>query len=551
MSQSNSGNLWYKNAIIYALDVDRFADSNGDGIGDFRGAMEHMGYLADLGVTCIWLLPFYSSPDRDNGYDIMNYYDVDPKLGTLNDFMEFVRVAGEHGIRVIIDLVMNHTSDRHPWFQAARRDRNSRYRNYYRWADNPDPVPPDKGTIFPEEEDTVWTYDEVAGSYYHHRFYHHQPELNTYNPEVREEIFRVLDFWLSFGISGFRVDAAPHMISTTAVETPHPAASHQILKDMRAFVTRRHPDAILLAESDVEPEELAEFFGDGDEFHLLFNFALNNYLYLALARQSARPITAILKRLPAIQETGQWANFLRNLDEVDLERLTDEERAEVLDTFAPDENMRIFGRGMRRRLAPILDGDIPRMKLAFSLLFSLPGTPVIVYGDEIGMGEDLSQHGRKAVRTPMQWSGDAPNCGFSTAPKNKLVQPMIDSGPFDCSHINVELQRNDPGSFWHWVRKLLLARRNCPEIGFGTWHSMGLENESVLAHRCTWKDHTFLAIHNFSEQEQTTELDLHDFKATGLVDVFRTSEDEVIGAEDGVYRFSLAAFEYRWFWMKR
>lgn len=549
MKSHNQDELWYKNAILYALDVDRFADSNGDGIGDFRGAINHLDYLRELGVTCIWLLPFFPSPNRDNGYDIMNYYTVDSDLGTLEDFIEFVHKAGERGMRVIVDLVMNHTSRRHPWFEAARRDPESRFRRYYRWSDAPPPVPPQKGSIFPGEEDTVWTYDEVAGAYYYHRFYHFQPELNPFNPEVHQEILRVLDFWLSFGVSGFRVDAAPHMISLEAISSKEEPRPHALLKEMRSYVQSRRRDAILLAESDVEPEKLQVFFGEGDEFHLLFNFALNNFLFLALARGEAEPILDILTRLPAIQEMGQWANFLRNLDEVDLERLTDAQREEVFHLFAPEESMRIFGRGIRRRLAPMLQGDDRWVKLAFSLLFSLPGTPVIVYGDEIGMGDDLTQHGRNAVRTPMQWN-TTPNGGFSTAPPEKLVQPVISTGRYSYKKSNAATQRDDPESFWHWIRQLILIRRQCPEIGFGTWYGIHLSNKAVLAHRCTWKTHVFIALHNMSDKTQKVQLDVSEFQAEGLLDLFAPDRPP-LHAEGGLHTIQLQEFDYRWFRVKR
>src|SRR5215213_9091726 len=399
---------WYKNAVIYGIDVATFQDSNGDGIGDFRGVCDRLGYLTELGVTCLWLLPFFPTPNRDNGYDITNYLEVDPRLGTFDDFIHLVHRAGERGIRVLIDLVMDHTSDQHPWFQAARRDRGSRYRRYYEWSDAPSPADPDKTNIFPGEETSVWTYDAIAGQYYFHRFYHFEPDLNVMCPEVQEEIERVIDYWLSFGIAGFRVDAVSHMI-----ESPHKEDNaslvhdpHRVLRELRAYTAGRRPDAVLLGEADVEPGQLKSFFGDGDQLHMLYNFLLNNYLFLALAQQRSAPIARALRLLPPVPPSGQWVNFLRNFDELDLERLTEEERQAVYHAFAPDPEMRIFGRGIRRRLAPMLN-DPRRVLMAYSLMMSLPGSPLLMYGDEIGIGEDLSLPGRDAVRTAMQWSKHA------------------------------------------------------------------------------------------------------------------------------------------------
>lgn len=539
--------LWYKNAVIYAVDVHRYMDSNGDGRGDFAGLTSRIGYLAELGVTCLWLLPFYPTPDRDNGYDVADYYNVDPRLGTLDDFLEFLHRAGEHGIRVVLDLVMDHTSDEHPWFVAARYDPTSRFRHYYTWADYPPPTPPDMGNIFPGQENTVWTYDPISGSYYHHRFYHFEPDLNTANPDVIDEIERALDFWLSFGISGFRVDAASHMI-----ESYEPGAMssdrHDVLKDIRSYVSRRLPDAALIGEADVSPNKLASFFGDGDELNVLFNFVLNNYIFLAFAREEARPIIQALSMLPAIPASGQWANFLRNLDELDLERLPELDRQEVFDAFAPNEDMRIFGRGIRRRLAPMFDGDRRRLEMAFSLLFTLPGSPVIIYGDEIGMGEDLRQQGRHAVRAPMQWSGEA-NGGFSEAPAGQLMQPAIEDGPFGYHARNVAAQQQDPESFLNWMKRLIHTRRACPEFGQGNWQIFEKEIDEqapqVLAHRCAWKDGIVIAVHNLSGEEQEITLDLRDQRGRRLEGIFGKATHHVL--EEGMNRIQLDPYGYGWY----
>lgn len=535
--------LWYKNAIFYAIDVSVFADSDGDGIGDFRGLIDHLDHLAFLGVTCLWVLPFYPSPRRDNGYDIADYFGVDPRLGTLDDFIEFVHRAGERGMRVIIDLVMNHTSDKHSWFQAGRRSRDSRYHHYYVWTDAPPPTPPGEGTIFPDREDSVWTYDEVAGRYFYHKFYGFQPDLNLGNADVREEIHRVLDYWTSFGISGFRVDAAPHMIAKNGVPGTEPTDPHGVLRGMYQAVTARRPDAVLLGESDVEPEQLAVFYGDGDELTLLFNFLLDNYLFLALARGEGAPLTEALHRLPTVPERGAWANFLRNLDELDLERLSEEEREAVYRAFAPTPEMRIFGRGIRRRLAPMM-GDRARLELAMSLLFSLPGTPVIVYGDEIGMGDELQVEGRDTVRTPMQWSS-ARNGGFSNAPKQALYRPVVSDARFGPKQVNVADQRTDPDSFLHWMRGLIHLRRECPEIGLGTWHSMEVEEPSVFAHLCEWKGRIVVAVHNLTARPCEVVLDLSDNHVTHLESLWGSGACEALA--EGRFRLELAGFGYRWF----
>jgi maltose alpha-D-glucosyltransferase/alpha-amylase len=491
---------WYKNVLFYGLDVSTFQDSNGDGIGDFPGLCSRVDYIADLGVTCIWLLPFFPTRDGDNGYDVTDYFGVDPRLGTLQDFVAFVRKAGERGVRVIIDLVMDHTSDRHPWFQAARHDRRSRYRRYYIWTDAPPPVDPNQRNIFPGEESTVWTYDEVAGQYYFHQFYRFEPDLDVLQPEVQEEIKRVVDYWLSFGIAGFRVDAVSHMIDSPLKEERHPTLHdpHQILRDLRSYTSARRIDAALLGEADVVPEELGAFFGSEDELHLLYNFVLANYMFLALAIERAEPISRALRLMPPVPEAAQFVNFLRNLDELDLERLSDNERDLVFREFAPDPGMKIFDRGIRRRLAPML-ATRPRLELALSLLYSMPGAPLLIYGDEIGMGDNLSLHGRHAVRTPMQWSSE-PHAGFSTAPAESLTLPLIETGPFGYPRVNVADQTADPDSFLNWMKRLLQVRRQCPEWGAGRIHPFDTGEPSLFGHQAEWQGKRIIALHNLSDK---------------------------------------------------
>ena len=437
---------------------------------------------------------------------------------------------------------MNHTSDQHPWFEAARRDPASRFRSYYVWADHPAPVPPGAGTIFPGEEDSVWTYDAVAGTYYHHRFYHFQPDLNFTCPDVLDEVERVLDFWLAFGVSGFRIDAASHMVEGPG--SLQPEDPHGILRRFRQFVDERGSEVVLLGEADVEPERLADFFGDGDELTMLFNFVLNNYLFLAFAREDGEPLIRILRQLPALPPSAQWVPFLRNLDEVDLERLSEDERQEVFEPLAPDADMRIFGRGIRRRLAPMLGGDRRRIELAFSLLFTLPGAPMLVYGDEIGMGEDLGVDGRGAVRLPMQWDGSR-NGGFSGARKGDLIQPPLADGPFGYKSVNVEAQREDPDSLLHAVRRFVFARRAAPEFGVGSWHLFDTGTSAVVAHRCTGPDGIVAAVHNFSGEEQTVALELTGQRGRRLYDLFADGDGEAI--QDDTLEVTLPPYGYRWF----
>jgi maltose alpha-D-glucosyltransferase/alpha-amylase len=532
--------LWYKDAVIYGVDVDAFQDGNGDGIGDFRGLTDRLGYLVDLGVTCLWILPFYPSPDRDNGYDIRDYYGVDPRHGTLDDFITFLRKAGEHGIRVILDLVMNHTSDQHPWFQAARRDPRCRYHDYYVWTDSPPPTPPDKGNIL--EENTVWTYDEVAGAYYYHRFYHFEPELQFANPDVPVEMERVLDFWLSFEVAGFRVDAASHMIHKKGLDSTEPRDPHGILKELRRFVTERREGTVLLGEADVEPSQLADYIGEGDELNMIFNFLLNNYLYLALARQEAEPIARCLGLLPTIPQQGQWANFLRNLDEVDLERLTDEERQEVFAAFGPKPEMQIFGRGLRRRLAPMLR-DRRQLEMAWSLLFSLPGTPMIVYGDEIGLGEDLSLDGRNAVRVPMQWS-DGKNAGFSDAARKDLKRPVVTEGDFGYPKVNVAAQLDDPDSLLSHVKKLIAVRRRSRECGWGSFDVIPTDNPAVFAHWSKYQRDAVLTVHNLAKKSCTVTLDLKT-ESRNLARLHGNAEPQ--SPEQDTFRLRLPEYGYGWF----
>ena len=421
--------LWYKNAVIYCLDVETFMDANGDGIGDFRGLADRLDHLETLGVSAVWLNPFYPTPNRDNGYDITDFYDVDSRLGSPGDFVEFARAARDHGLKVIVDLVVNHTSIDHPWFRSARQSKDSPYRDWYVWSDDK-PEDITDGIIFPGVQEAVWTRTEETGAWYMHRFYAHQADLNIANRQVREEIMKVMGFWLELGVAGFRIDAVPFLIEYKGLKEEPDRDPYLLLSEMRDFLSWRRSEAIMLAESNVPRERARMHFGGrqydaDDRMHMIFDFPLNQRLWLAMVREDARPIVEALRsRDDDMPQQAQWATFLRNHDELSLDKLSEDERQEAFATLAPDAGMRIYDRGVRRRMAPMLGGDDARLKLAHSLLMALPGTPVMWYGDEIGMGENLSLPERYPVRTPMQWS-DTKNGGFSDS-DGDLVQPMAE-----------------------------------------------------------------------------------------------------------------------------
>ncbi|MGH7962939.1 MAG: alpha-amylase family protein [Candidatus Binatia bacterium] len=538
--------LWYKDAITYCLDVETYVDANGDGIGDFVGLTKRLAYLDGLGVNCLWLLPFYPSPNRDNGYDVIDYYNVDHRLGTLGDFVEFMHQARERGMRVIIDLVVNHTSDQHPWFQSARKDKDSPYRDYYVWSET-EPENADEEVVFPGAQETIWTYNGEAGAYYLHHFYEHQPDLNITNPAVRQEICKVMGFWLALGVSGFRVDAAPFLIELKGIEGANVSDPHAYLREFRDFLSWRRGNAILLAEANVAMNKIHEYFGDGDKLHMLFNFMVNQHLFLALTRQQAAPLIKGLRKPPQIPDSGQWANFLRNHDELDLGRLSAKQRQEVFQEFAPEAHMQIYGRGIRRRLAPILGGDQRRLRLAYSLLLTLPGTPVLYYGQEIGMGDDLSLEERHSVRTPMQWSNEK-NGGFSSAPREALIWPVISSGEYGYKRINVRSQRGDPDSLLNWMERTIRMRKECPEFGRGAWSIIATGNPAVFAHSCRWHDGRVIAVHNLSDEACTATLKWKDhnvLKATHLIDLLGDQQYTPITGNS--HRVALEGYGYRWF----
>lgn len=535
---------WYNDAVIYAIDVEKFADGNGDGIGDFAGLTNRLEYLERLGVTCLWLLPFYASPRRDNGYDVSDHYRIDPKLGTLDEFIWFVRLAGERGMSVIIDIVMDHTSDTHPWFQASRRDRLSRYRDYYTWTEQPPPTEPGKTGMFPGEETAVWMYDEVAGAYYYHPFYRFQPQLRMSNPGVQDELMHLLDFWMSFGVAGFRFDALPIMLGLDGPGVGRPRDPHAILQRARQLVSARRGDAALLGEVDSAAGHLSQYFGDGDQLNTMLNFQLNNYLFFALAAEQASPVIRGLRQLPNAPSRCQWVNFLRNHDELNIQWLPAEDRTVVWDTFAPDADMRVYGRGIRRRLAPMM-GNRDKLQMAMSLLMSMPGTPQLFYGDEIGMGENLELPGRDAVRTLMQWSGRR-NGGFSDVAPSKLTRPALADGPFGYRAVNVEDQIDDPDSVLSAVRDLIDARKICVEIGRGAWQSLPTQSSSILAHQIIWRDRMLVFVHNLGQPRGQEIIDLRDHPVEHL-ELITGKGVRFRRIAERQYRVDVEKYGYAWF----
>jgi maltose alpha-D-glucosyltransferase/alpha-amylase len=533
--------LWYKNAIVYCLDVKTFMDSNGDGVGDFEGLSRRLGYLAGLGVTALWLLPFHPSPMRDNGYDITDFYGVHPSLGTLGDFVDFTHEARKHGIRVMMDLVVNHTSNQHPWFKEAESNPRSRYRDWYIWSKKK-PRDADQGMVFPGVQKTTWTWSPAAKAYYFHRFYKFQPDLNTSHPQVWTEIQRIVGFWLELGVSGFRMDAVPFVIQREGARGSHPE-QYRMLRDLRMFLQWRTGDAILLAEANVPPSHDLDYFGDdGDRMHMLFNFLVNQHAFLALATADARPLVQALEKTRVTEELSQWAHFMRNNDELDLGRLDEEQRQRVFEEFGPEKKMQLYDRGIRRRLAPMFAGDRRRLELAYSLMFTLPGTPVLRYGDEIGMGEDLSLKERSAIRTPMQWSTE-PQAGFSTA--KKTVLPVISEGPYGYERVNVADQKTDPGSLLNWTERIIRARKECPEIGWGQWRVLETHSPHVLALRYDWRNNGVVILHNLDAKSHAVTFGAGSADAKVLMNLLSGDHSRANGR--GQHQLELEGYGYRWY----
>jgi trehalose synthase len=543
MSVKVTSDLWWKNAIFYCLDVETFYDTTGDGCGDLVGLTQRIDYLAGIGVSCLWLMPFYASPNRDDGYDIVDYYAIDPAMGTFGDFTELIRTARDRGIRVIADFVMNHTSDRHPWFQAARQSRDSPYRSFYVWSDEkPEEKPGD--VVFPDKEESNWAWDEQAGQYYLHRFYSHQPDLNVANPQVRDELAQVMGFWLAQGLSGFRVDAVPFLIEPTGLPEGAIVDPHELLRDLRRHLNRRNGEAVLLGEVNLPAKDVRAFLGDedGDELHMAVDFLGNQALYLALARGEAEPLARALREMPELPEEASLGRFVRNHDELTLDKLSDSERQEVFARFGPDPSMQLYGRGIRRRLPTMLGGDQRAIRMVYSLAFSLAGTPVLFYGEEIGMADNPEVEGRMAVRTPMQWSAE-PNGGFSTVDDPARLRRPLPRGEFGPEHVNVAAQRRDPDSLLSWFERLVRRRRECPELGFGMLEVLETGTPSVFAHRCDWDGATIVAVHELAGREAEVTLPVEDGEA--LVDLFADAEHPLPAT------LSLAPYAAHWFRVRR
>jgi maltose alpha-D-glucosyltransferase/alpha-amylase len=536
--------LWYKNAVVYCLSVDTYMDANGDGIGDFAGLMRRLDYLHGLGVTAVWLMPFQSSPGRDGGYDISDYYQVDARYGTLGDFVEFTHAAKQRGIRVIIDLVVNHTSDQHAWFQSARSDPKSPYRDWYVWSKKR-PRDANKGMVFPGVQKSTWNFDPVARAWYFHRFYDFQPDLNTSNPHVQAEILKIMGFWIQLGVSGFRMDAVPFVIATKGAQVRKPVEQYEMLRTMREFLQWRQGDAIILGEANVLPDSDMNYFGrSGDRIHMMFNFQVNQNLFYALAANDARPLRRALKATQRLPKTGQWGMFLRNNDELDLGRLSKVQQQTVFAAFGPEPTMQLYQRGIRRRLATMLDGDRRRIEMAYSLMFTLPGAAVLRYGDELGMGDDLSLPERLCARTPMQWSTE-PNAGFTKS--EKPILPVIHEGPYGYDHVNAAAQRRDPDSLLNWTERIIRMRKEVPEIGWGRFESMATGDSSVLAIRYEWRNNSALFVHNLGSAPREISLAVKTSEENGRLLVNLLSEDHSQADADGRHRLMLEGYGYRWY----
>ena len=536
--------LWYKNSIIYCLSVGTYLDANGDGVGDFKGLLRRLDYLHGLGITTIWLMPFQPSPGKDDGYDISDYYGVDPRYGTLGDFVEFAHGCKQRGIRIIIDLVVNHTSDEHAWFKAARSTKDSPYRDWYVWADKK-PANAGKGMVFPGVQKSTWTHDSDARAWYFHRFYDFQPDLNTSNPKVQAEILKIMGFWIQLGVSGFRMDAVPFVIASKGTKVKKPNEQYEMLRVFREFLQWREGDAIILAEANVLPDTDMEYFGrDGDRMHMMFNFQVNQHLFYALASADARPLAKSLLATKPRPASAQWGLFLRNHDELDLGRLTKSQRNEVFTAFGPQKNMQLYDRGIRRRLAPMLGGDRRRLELAYSLMFTLPGTPVIRYGDEIAMGDNLSLPERNCARTPMQWSTE-PHGGFTNADKPSL--PVIDAGPYGYEHVNAAEQRRDAHSMLNWTERIIRMRKEVPEIGWGDFKIISARDPAILIIRYDWRNNSVLFVHNLDEQPREISFQVGISSDARKILVNLLTDDHSRSDSRGRHKLLMEGYGYRWY----
>ena len=538
--------LWYKDAIIYELHIKAFKDSSGDGIGDFKGLLEKLDYLQELGVTAIWVLPFYPSPLRDDGYDIADYYKINSSYGDINDFKKLMKEAHKRGLRVITELVVNHTSDQHPWFQKARSAKpGSYYRDYYVWSDDPNKYK-DVRIIFTDYEQSNWTWDPVAKSYYWHRFFSHQPDLNYDNPKVQQEIFKILDFWMNLGVDGFRLDAVPYLYERENTNGENLPETHEFLKKLRNHVDKNYKNRVLLAEANMWPEDAASYFGNGDECHMNYHFPIMPRLFMSVKMEDRYPIIDIFEQTPAIPESCQWAMFLRNHDELTLEMVTDEERDYMYRVYIKDQKARI-NLGIRHRLAPLLDNNRRKIELMNVLLFSLPGTPVIYYGDEIGMGDNFYLGDRDGVRTPMQWSADR-NAGFSNSNPQKLYLPVIIDPEYSYEAVNVETQQKNPSSLLWWTKRVINMRKRFKTFGRGDIKFLAPDNSKILAFTRTYEDEKILVIANLSRFSQAAEIDLSEYKDHVPVEVFSHNKFPVIKKDP--YLFTVGPHGYYWFMLQ-
>ncbi|CAL9354371.1 maltose alpha-D-glucosyltransferase [Streptomyces sp. enrichment culture] len=541
---------WFKRAVFYEVLVRSFQDSNGDGVGDLKGLTSKLDYLQWLGVDCLWLPPFFQSPLRDGGYDVSDYTAVLPEFGDLADFVEFVDAAHQRGMRVIIDFVMNHTSDQHPWFQESRKDPEGPYGDYYMWADD-DKQYQDARIIFVDTETSNWTYDPVRGQYFFHRFFSHQPDLNYENPAVQEEILAALRFWLDLGIDGFRLDAVPYLYAEEGTNCENLPATHAFLKRVRREIDAMYPDTVLLAEANQWPEDVVDYFGDyrsgGDECHMAFHFPVMPRIFMAVRRESRYPVSEILAKTPAIPSGCQWGIFLRNHDELTLEMVTDEERDYMWAEYAKDPRMRA-NIGIRRRLAPLLDNDRHTIELFTALLLSLPGSPILYYGDEIGMGDNIWLGDRDAVRTPMQWTPDR-NAGFSTCDPGRLSLPIIMDPVYGHQVTNVEASMASPSSLLHWTRRMIEIRKQNPAFGLGSFTELQSSNPAVLAFLREYEDDLVLCVSNFARFAQPTELDLREYAGRHPVELFGGVRFPAIG--ELPYLLTLGGHGFYWFRLTR
>ena len=538
--------LWYKDAVVYQVHVRGFYDSSGDGNGDFRGLALKLDYLQELGINTIWVMPFFPSPLRDDGYDISDYRSVNPNYGKLEDFKTFLDAAHQRGIRVIIEMVLNHTSDQHPWFQESRSSRTNPRRDWYVWSDTDTKY---KGTriIFLDTELSNWAWDPVSKQYYWHRFFSHQPDLNYDNPAVFEEMWDIMKFWLEMGVDAFRLDAVPYLVEREGTNCENLPETHHVIKELRARIDREYPGRMLLAEANQWPSDLRAYFGTGDEFHMAFHFPLMPRMFMALKLEDRKPITEILKQTPAIPEVCQWCLFLRNHDELTLEMVTDMERDYMYDEYAKEKSMRL-NLGIRRRLAPLLDNDRRRIELMNGLLMSLPGTPIIYYGDEIGMGDNVNLGDRHGVRTPMQWDGGW-NGGFSTADPEALYSPLMLNPVYGFQAINVQSQKRFDHSLLSWMKRLIRVRKSTQTLGRGSIEFLYPANHRVLAYMRKLGNETILAVNNLSSKAQAVELDLKQYKGNILVEMFGRNIFPRIG--ELPYLLTLGPYQFYWFRLRR